>query len=95
MFIFGHLGDGNLHYNVSRPMHADRTWAREWEERIADAVFEEVASYGGSISAEHGIGQLKRRSFHEHKDPLQIRLMEQIKKVIDPNGIMNPGKLLP
>ncbi len=94
LFIFGHFGDGNLHYNVSRPLNAEKTWAHEWEERIADLVFEEVASYGGSISAEHGIGQLKRRSFHQHKDPLQIRLMEQVKKLFDPNGIMNPGKLL-
>ncbi|MYN13082.1 FAD-binding protein [Pusillimonas sp. TS35] len=94
LFIFGHFGDGNLHYNVSRPLGADKSWAHDWEERIADVVFGEVAAYAGSISAEHGIGQLKRRSFHQHKDPLQISLMEQIKKVLDPNGIMNPGKVL-
>ncbi|MEB2401088.1 MAG: FAD-binding oxidoreductase [Alcaligenaceae bacterium] len=94
LYIFGHFGDGNLHYNVSRPLGADRGWAHEWEERIADLVFEEVARYGGSISAEHGIGQLKRRAFHQHKDPMQIRLMRDIKRLFDPNGIMNPGKLL-
>lgn len=94
LFIFGHFGDGNLHYNVSRPEGADKSWAKEWEARIADAVFAEVAEYGGSISAEHGIGQLKRHAFHHHKDPMQIRLMLQIKQIFDPNSIMNPGKLL-
>lgn len=94
LFVFGHFGDGNLHYNVSRPAAADKRWAAEWESRIADAVFEEVAEYGGSISAEHGIGQLKRHAFHHHKDAMQLRLMLQIKQIFDPNSIMNPGKLL-
>ena len=94
LFIFGHFGDGNLHYNVSRPSDADRSWASEWESRIAEAVFDEVAEYGGSISAEHGIGQLKRHAFHHHKDPMQLRMMLQIKQLFDPNSIMNPGKLL-
>ncbi|NYT23940.1 FAD-binding oxidoreductase [Alcaligenaceae bacterium] len=94
LFIFGHFGDGNLHYNVSRPEGADKGWAKEWEGRIADTVFAEVAEYGGSISAEHGIGQLKRHAFHHHKDSMQIRLMLQIKQIFDPNSIMNPGKLL-
>src|SRR5690606_36815275 len=78
LFIFGHFGDGNLHYNVSRPAAADTSWAKEWEDRVADAVFAEVADYGGSISSEHGTGQLKRHAFHHHKDPLQLRLMLQI-----------------
>lgn len=94
LFIFGHFGDGNLHYNVSRPQGADRAWAAQWETRIADAVFDEVMAYQGSISAEHGIGQLKRHAFQHHKDPMQQQLMQQIKQVFDPHGIMNPGKLL-
>lgn len=94
LFVFGHFGDGNLHYNVSRPAGADRDWAARCEGPVAEAVFAEVARYGGSISAEHGIGQLKRHAFHHHKDPMHIRLMLQIKQVFDPNGIMNPGKLL-
>lgn len=94
LFIFGHFGDGNLHYNVSRPEGAERGWAKEWEGRIAEAVFGEVAEYEGSISAEHGIGQLKRHAFHHHKDPMHIRLMLEIKQIFDPNSIMNPGKLL-
>lgn len=94
LFVFGHFGDGNLHYNVSRPASADKAWAAEWEGRVADAVFAEVDEYGGSISAEHGIGQLKRHAFHHYKDPMQLRLMLQIKQMFDPNSIMNPGKLL-
>lgn len=94
LFVFGHFGDGNLHYNVSRPAGADKAWAAEWEGRVADAVFAEVDEYGGSISAEHGIGQLKRHAFHHYKDPMQLRLMLQIKQMFDPNSIMNPGKLL-
>jgi len=94
LFVFGHFGDGNLHYNVSRPSGAAKGWAKEWETRVAEAVFDEVMRYGGSISAEHGIGQLKRHAFHHHKDPMQLRLMLQIKQIFDPNSIMNPGKLL-
>ncbi|MGO1765804.1 hydroxyacid dehydrogenase [Advenella sp. S44] len=94
LFIFGHFGDGNLHYNVSRPEGAEKNWAADWETRIADTVFDEVMAYGGSISAEHGIGQLKRHAFLHHKDPLQLKLMRQIKQVFDPDGIMNPGKVL-
>ena len=94
LFIFGHFGDGNLHYNVSRPEGAEKTWAADWETRIADVIFDEVMAYGGSISAEHGIGQLKRHAFLHHKDPLQLKLMRQIKQVFDPDGIMNPGKVL-
>ena len=93
-FIFGHFGDGNLHYNVSRPQGAPAGWAAEHEHIVAEAVFEEVMRYGGSISAEHGIGQLKRAAFHQYKSPVQIRLMQQIKQLFDPNNIMNPGKLL-
>jgi len=97
LFIFGHFGDGNLHYNVSRPAdtppdffakHPDAAHA------VTDAVLEEVAMVQGSISAEHGIGQLKRHHFHQYKSPLERRLMASIKQVFDPHGIMNPGKLL-
>ncbi|MNT60307.1 putative FAD-linked oxidoreductase [compost metagenome] len=61
---------------------------------MTDAVLDEVMRYGGSISAEHGIGQLKRHAFLAVKDPLELRLMREIKAVFDPAGIMNPGKLL-
>ncbi|WP_354684889.1 FAD-binding oxidoreductase [Cupriavidus necator] len=93
-FIFGHFGDGNLHYNLSRPAGADKDWAARQGDAVTDAVLDEVMRYGGSISAEHGIGQLKRHAFLEVKDPLELRLMREIKAVFDPAGIMNPGKLL-
>ncbi|OZI68115.1 FAD-binding oxidoreductase [Bordetella genomosp. 1] len=93
-FIFGHFGDGNLHYNLSRPAGAPREWAAQEGAEITDIVLDEVHRYGGSISAEHGIGQLKRDHFLHIKDPLELRLMREIKRVFDPAGIMNPGKLL-
>ena len=93
-FIFGHFGDGNLHYNLSRPAGAPPDWAAKEGAAITDAVLDEVNRYGGSISAEHGIGQLKRDHFLHSKDPLELRVMRDIKKALDPKGIMNPGKLL-
>ncbi|MBO9352797.1 FAD-binding protein [Bordetella petrii] len=93
-FIFGHFGDGNLHYNLSRPAGAPREWAAEHGAAITDIVLDEVNRYGGSISAEHGIGQLKRDHFLHSKNPLELRLMRDIKRLLDPAGIMNPGKLL-
>lgn len=93
-FIFGHFGDGNLHYNLSRPAGAERGWVAEHGAAITDAVLDEVNRYGGSISAEHGIGQLKREHFLHSKDAVELRLMREIKRVLDPRGIMNPGKLL-
>lgn len=134
LFVFGHFGDGNLHYNVSRPAgtpprffslplsaadghsasddvdaasDADAEAAltaagpnktaepgRTAGDAVTDAVLDEVMRFGGSISAEHGIGQLKRHHFAQYKSPLERRLMAGVKALFDPNGIMNPGKLL-
>src|SRR5690606_10559158 len=93
-FIFGHFGDGNLHYNLSRPAGAPREWAAEHGAAVTDVVLDEGNRYGGSISAEHGIGQLKRDHFLHSKNPLELRLMRDIKRLLDPAGILNPGKLL-
>jgi FAD/FMN-containing dehydrogenase len=93
-FIFGHFGDGNLHYNLSRPAGAPRDWAAQYGEPLTAEIMDEVMRYGGSISAEHGIGQLKREYFHRYKHPLELRMMREIKRMLDPAGIMNPGKLL-
>jgi len=93
-FLFGHFGDGNLHYNLARPEGAPTDWAAREGDPVTDLVFDEVIRYGGSISAEHGIGQLKRDHFLHTKDPLELRLMRDIKRLLDPAGIMNPGKLL-
>ncbi|WP_061029383.1 FAD-binding oxidoreductase [Bradyrhizobium sp. CCH5-F6] len=91
---FGHLGDGNLHYNVSQPVGANTAdFLARWHEMNA-VVFEIVLRMGGSISAEHGIGVLKRDELPEVKDKTAIELMRSIKAMLDPHGIMNPGKVL-
>ena len=91
---FGHLGDGNLHYNVSQPIGANTAdYLARWHEMNA-VVFEIVLRMGGSISAEHGIGVLKRDELPEVKDKTAIELMRSIKAMLDPHGIMNPGKVL-
>jgi len=91
---FGHLGDGNIHYNVSQPPGMDRAvFLANWEALNA-AVHEIVLDLGGSISAEHGIGRLKRDLLPHAKEALEIELMRKIKAAFDPNGILNPGKLL-
>jgi FAD/FMN-containing dehydrogenase len=95
MVPFGHIGDGNIHFNVSQPAGADKeAFLARWEE-IAAAVHEVVLRLGGSISAEHGIGQLKRDLMEAIKSPVELALMRDVKRLLDPNGILNPGKLLP
>lgn len=92
---FGHLGDGNIHYNVSQPLEgmSSADFLARWHELNA-VVFEIVLRMGGSISAEHGIGVLKRDELPEVKDKVAIELMRGIKAMLDPLGIMNPGKVL-
>ena len=91
---FGHMGDGNLHFNISQPVGADRAeFLARWEE-VNSLVHNIVIELNGSISAEHGIGQLKREILKQAKDPASLRLMHILKKSLDPNGIMNPGKVL-
>jgi FAD/FMN-containing dehydrogenase len=91
---FGHLGDGNIHYNVSQPLGGDTAeFMDRWHE-VNAVVFEIVMRMGGSISAEHGIGVLKRDELPGVKDKVAIELMRAIKALLDPRGIMNPGKVL-
>jgi D-lactate dehydrogenase (cytochrome) len=91
---FGHLGDGNIHYNVSQPVGGEAAdFLARWHE-VNAVVFEIVRKMGGSISAEHGIGVLKRDELPEVKDKVAIELMRGIKAMLDPLGIMNPGKVL-
>ena len=91
---FGHLGDGNIHYNVSEPVGADTAdFMARWHD-VNAVVFEVVLRMGGSISAEHGIGVLKRDELPDVKDKVAIELMRGIKAMLDPLGIMNPGKVL-
>ncbi len=91
---FGHLGDGNIHYNVSQPIGGNSAdFLGRWHE-VNAVVFDIVLKMGGSISAEHGIGVLKRDELPEVKDKVAIELMRSIKAMLDPLGIMNPGKVL-
>ena len=87
-YVFGHVGDGNLHYNVGPPALLQR------QEAVNRIVYDTVAALGGSISAEHGLGQLKRAEIRRHKSPLEMELMARLKRALDPAGLMNPGKLL-
>ena len=91
---FGHLGDGNVHFNISQPVGADAAaFLARWDEASA-VVHGIIARYGGSISGEHGIGRLKRRMLTAVKSPVEIALMRKLKTALDPNGILNPGKVL-
>lgn len=95
MVTFGHLGDGNLHYNVQAPVGEEAPSFLSRAEDVAHTiVYRSVTACGGSISAEHGIGQLKRDALREHKDPVALALMRQIKAALDPTGQMNPGRIL-
>jgi FAD/FMN-containing dehydrogenase len=92
--VFGHLGDGNLHYNLSAP---EGIAAESFMGHAAKAnriVHDRVHAAGGSISAEHGIGQLKRDELRRYKAPLELELMARIKEALDPHGLLNPGKVL-
>jgi FAD/FMN-containing dehydrogenase len=92
--VFGHLGDGNLHYNMAVQDGMPVALAFEQEEQINRIVHDAVAAAGGSISAEHGLGQMKREEIRRYKSPLELQLMQSIKQALDPHGLMNPGKLL-
>jgi FAD/FMN-containing dehydrogenase len=91
---YGHLGDGNLHFNVSRPENGNDEAFMKLAPTIQRAVHDLIASYDGSFSAEHGIGRLKREELLRYKSPVAIDLMRSLKKALDPRGIMNPGKVL-
>ena len=92
---FGHLGDGNLHYNVQAPADGDpKAFLREQEARVNTLVFDAVARFDGSISAEHGVGSLKADKLPHYKDPVALALMRSIKQALDPQNLLNPGRVL-
>jgi D-lactate dehydrogenase (cytochrome) len=95
MCAYGHVGDGNLHCNFSAPRGADAAAFLAAGPAIEQAVYAVAVAHGGSISAEHGIGQLKRDALARFKDPAQLAVMRTLKRALDPRGILNPGKVLP
>ena len=92
---FGHMGDSNLHYNVQAPTGTDpAAFLRQHEAAVNALVFDAVRRFGGSISAEHGIGQLKRDILPRYQSPVALGMMRTIKQALDPKNTMNPGKML-
>jgi len=91
---FGHLGDGNVHFNFSAPKNADAKSFLSRREEIARVVHDIVASLGGSISAEHGLGVMKRDEILRYKSTAELETMRRLKRTLDPNDILNPGKVI-
>ncbi len=92
---FGHVGDGNIHFNLSQPVEMDsQAFLGLWEE-INHLVHDQVAELGGSFSAEHGVGISKIGEMHRYKDPTALGIMATIKHALDPDNLFNPGKVIP
>ncbi|MBP7564631.1 MAG: FAD-binding oxidoreductase [Burkholderiaceae bacterium] len=92
---FGHLGDGNLHYNVQAPAGADgKAFLRDQEDLVNTLVYDAVSKFDGSISAEHGVGSLKVDKLEKHKSPVALELMRSVKRALDPAGTFNPGRVV-
>ena len=94
LVAFGHVGDGNLHYDVAQPVGADG--ARFLAEGVAvtEAIYELVSELGGSISAEHGIGTIKKEHLHRYRADAELALMRALKTALDPRNVLNPGKII-
>ena len=94
MVAFGHIGDGNIHFNVSQPVAMTKEdFYTNWQ-KMNRIIHDLVMGMGGSFSAEHGIGRLKREELAHYGEPLDLELMRRIKAAFDPNGILNPDKVL-
>ncbi|MFZ1811771.1 MAG: FAD-linked oxidase C-terminal domain-containing protein, partial [Candidatus Nitrotoga sp.] len=91
---FGHIGDGNIHYNISMLDSAQNPAFIAQSQQVNSIVYDIVHGLNGSISAEHGLGQLKRSEIRHYKSALELELMHSIKHTLDPNSLMNPGKLM-
>ena len=92
---FGHIGDGNIHFNFEQPVGADGAAFLARDHEIMDAVGEIVRDLDGSFSAEHGVGQLKPYMMPDWRGGAELDAMRRIKAALDPAGLMNPGKMLP
>lgn len=95
LVTYGHVGDGNLHYDLSGPVGWDAAAFRARADVLSRIVYDSTAAFGGSISAEHGLGRSKRDVVADYKDALELDLMRGVKQLLDPAGLMNPGKVLP
>lgn len=94
MVAFGHLGDGNIHFNLTQPVGMDREgYMTQWD-RFDRIVCDIATGLGGSFSAEHGIGRLKRVDMARYKSEVEVDLMRTVKRALDPKNIMNPGKVV-
>jgi FAD/FMN-containing dehydrogenase len=92
---FGHLGDGNLHYNVQAPPGGDaKAFVRDHEQRVNQIVYQSVQRFEGSISAEHGVGALKVDTLGQFKSPVALELMRAVKRALDPQNLLNPGRVV-
>ena len=92
---FGHMGDGNIHFNLEQPEGADPAWFLAQDHAIMDCVNDVVRDYAGSFSAEHGIGRLKPYMMPDWRGGAELDVMQRIKQALDPNGLLNPGRVLP
>jgi D-lactate dehydrogenase (cytochrome) len=93
LVAYGHVGDGNLHFNLNQRPEVDREEFLAREPETRRALHDLVAEFGGSFSAEHGIGRLKVEELERYTQPAELELMRAVKRAFDPNGILNPGKL--
>jgi D-lactate dehydrogenase (cytochrome) len=94
LVAYGHLGDGNLHFNINQRAGTPATEFLALEPTVKRAIHDFVRDFGGSFSAEHGIGQLKVAELERYASPVELELMRRVKQAFDPHGIMNPGKVL-
>ena len=92
IYSFGHLGDGNIHFNLIEPVNYEGNFNNARSE-IYEIVYDLVEDFGGSFSAEHGIGLIKKKSLLKYKSFNELNLMKKIKHALDPNNILNPGKI--
>jgi FAD/FMN-containing dehydrogenase len=94
IIAFGHAGDGNIHFNILQPKGGDTTAFQAEIPRINRVVHDIVAGFGGSISAEHGIGRMRRDELAHYEPPAALAMMRALKRALDPHNVMNPGKIL-
>ncbi|MDH5346130.1 MAG: hydroxyacid dehydrogenase, partial [Gammaproteobacteria bacterium] len=91
---FGHVGDGNVHFNLSQPVDTTGTDFLACSDSLGRIVYDEVARFGGSFSAEHGVGQAKRDELRRYRSETEVTLMRTLKAALDPDGLLNPGKVI-